>query len=212
MRLNLPNSLTLFRIFLVPLLVVVLLTPPWTTAWVRDRVAGMESFEWLGDLVAWLSLWREIVAVAIFLLAAATDWLDGYLARARGEVTTLGKLLDPIADKLLTVSAFISLVELRLAPAWMVVVIVGREFAVSGMRSIAASRGLIIHASRWGKYKTVSQVVAIALLILTNTLEQWLPYTNLGKVALWIVMVLAIGSMLDYFANFVKSVDLGPER
>ena len=211
MRLNLPNTLTVFRIFLVPLLVVVLLTPPWTTWWVKQRVQGMESVEWLGDVVVWLSVWREVVAVMIFLLAAATDWLDGYLARRRNEVTTLGKLLDPIADKLLTVSAFIALVELRLAPAWMIVVIVGREFAVSGMRSVAASRGLIIAASIWGKYKTVSQVVAITLLILTNTLEKWVRYGNLGKAALWVVMILAIISMLDYFAHFVKSVDLGSE-
>src|SRR5262245_55387549 len=112
MRVNLPTYLTLFRIFLVPLLVVVLLTPPWTTAWVRDKVADQDSIRWAGELVAWLASWREVVAVVIFLLAAATDWLDGYLARKRGEVTTLGTLLDPIADKLLTASAFISLVEL----------------------------------------------------------------------------------------------------
>ena len=173
MRLNLPNALTLFRIFLVPLLVVVLLTPPGASQWVKERVEGMESFEWLGDVAAWLSDWREIVAVLIFLTAAATDWLDGYIARARGQVTTLGTLLDPIADKLLTVSAFISLVELRLAPAWIIVMIIGREFAVSGMRSVAATRGLIIPASHWGKLKTFTQVVAITLLILTNTLEQW---------------------------------------
>ena len=147
MRLNLPNALTLFRIFLVPLLVVVLLTPPWASQWVKERVEGMASFEWLGDVAGWLSHWREIVAVVIFLTAAATDWLDGYIARARGQVTTLGKLLDPIADKLLTVSAFISLVELRLAPAWIIVMIIGREFAVNGMRSVAAARGLVISAS-----------------------------------------------------------------
>ena len=141
--LNLPNALTLFRIFLVPLLVVVLLTPPWTTAWVQQQVQERASLQWLVELSAWLSAWREVVAVAIFLVAAATDWLDGFLARRRGEVTTLGKLLDPIADKLLTVSAFIALVELRVAPAWMVVVIVGREFAVSGMRSVAAERGVM---------------------------------------------------------------------
>lgn len=210
MHLNLPNTLTLLRIFLVPLLVVVLLTPPWTTAWVKERVEKT-SLHWLEDLSAWLSTWREIVAVVIFLVAAATDWLDGYLARRRGEVTTLGKLLDPIADKLLTVSAFISLVELRLAPAWMIVVIVGREFAVSGMRSIAAARGVVIAASRWGKFKTVSQVVAITLLILTNTLERWVRYGNLGKAALWVVMILAMYSMFQYFSNFVKSVDLGSE-
>ncbi len=211
MRLNLPNTLTLLRIFLVPLLVVVLLTPPWAAAWIGRQVEGTDSFAWLGDLAGWLAQWRELVAVVIFLTAAATDWLDGYLARSRGQVTTLGKLLDPIADKLLTVSAFISLVELKLAPAWMVVVIVSREFVVSALRSIAASRGVIISASNWGKFKTVSQVVAITLLILTSTLEQWLPYTNLGKLALWLVMLLAIGSMVLYFVHFFKSVDLRSE-
>jgi CDP-diacylglycerol--glycerol-3-phosphate 3-phosphatidyltransferase len=211
MRLNLPTTLTLIRIFLAPLLVVVLLTPPWTTAWVRDRLAGIDSVSWVGDLVSWLSSWRELIAVVIFLVAAATDWLDGFLARRRGEVTTLGKLLDPIADKLLTVSAFISLVELQLAPAWMVVVIVGREFAVSGMRSIAATRGLVIAASAWGKYKTVSQVVAISLLILTHTLERWVRFVNLGKAALWVVMILAIISMLHYFQHFMRKVDLATD-
>jgi CDP-diacylglycerol--glycerol-3-phosphate 3-phosphatidyltransferase len=212
MRLNLPNALTLSRIFLVPLLVVVLLTPPWTTVWVTQRVQGTASLEWLADFVGWLSRWREVVAVVIFLTAAATDWLDGFLARKRGEVTTLGKLLDPVADKLLTVSAFISLVELKIAPAWMVVVIVGREFAVSGMRSIAAARGVIIAASPWGKFKTVSQVVAIALLILTGTLERWVSYGELGIAALWVVMALALFSMFHYFAGFVKSVDLGSDK
>lgn len=210
MRLNLPNTLTLVRIFMVPLLVVVLLTPPWTAAWVRDRLEA-STLNWLGDAAVWLARWREMVAVTIFLLAAATDWLDGYLARTRNQVTTLGKLLDPIADKLLTVSAFISLVELHLAPAWMIVIIVGREFAVSGMRSIAAARGLIIAASWWGKYKTVAQIVAITLLILTHTLERWVAYVNLGKAALWVVIALAIVSMVDYFVHFVREVDLGTE-
>jgi CDP-diacylglycerol--glycerol-3-phosphate 3-phosphatidyltransferase len=212
MLLNLPNTLTLIRIFLVPLLVVVLLTPPWTTAWLKHELQETSWLQWLVGLSLWLSTWREIVAVVIFLIASATDWLDGFLARRRGQVTTLGKLLDPIADKVLTVSAFISLVELRLAPAWMIVVIVGREFAVSGMRSIAASRGLVIAASSWGKIKTVSQVVAITLLILTNTLDRWLRFGNLGKAALWIVMIIAVYSMYDYFVNFVKSVDLGREQ
>jgi len=209
---NLPNALTLFRIFLVPLLVVVLLTPPWTTAWVKLQVEETTSLHWLVDLSAWLSTWRELVAVAIFLVAAGTDWLDGFLARRRNEVTTLGKLLDPIADKLLTVSAFIALVELGVAPAWMIVVIVGREFAVSGMRSIAASRGVVIAASRWGKYKMISQVVAITLLILTNTLERWVRFGNLGKAALWVVMILAVYSMIQYFMAFYKRVGLGLER
>ncbi len=212
MYLNLPNTLTILRIFLVPLLVVVLLTPPWATVWVKLQVQESAALHWLADLVAWFSDWREVVAVGIFLVAASTDWLDGYLARRRGEVTTLGKLLDPIADKLLTVSAFISLVELRLAPAWMIVVIVGREFVVSGLRSIAATRGVVISASGWGKIKTVSQVIAITLLILSNTLERWVRYGNLGKAALWVVMVLAIFSMLQYFVNFARRVGLGEER
>jgi CDP-diacylglycerol--glycerol-3-phosphate 3-phosphatidyltransferase len=211
MRLNLPNSLTLLRIFLVPLLVVVLLTPPWATAWVRARVEEGDSFAWIASFAEWLGVWREIVAVMIFLVAAATDWLDGYLARARGQVTTLGMLLDPIADKLLTTSAFISLVELHLAPAWMIVVIIGREFVVSGMRSIAASRGWIMAASRWGKYKTASQVVAIVLLILSNRLVALFPYYNLGVLALWVVLVLALISMLHYLYLFLRTVDLGAE-
>lgn len=202
MPLNLPNVLTLFRIFLVPLLVVVLLTPPWAAAKIQETLG-------LVGLVAWLIEWREVVAVAIFLTAASTDWLDGYIARARNQITDMGKLLDPIADKLLTVSAFIALVELRLAPAWMIVVIVGRELAVSGMRSIAATKGLVIAASSWGKLKTVSQVVAITLLILSHTIERWLRLGHLGKLALWVVMALSIVSMVQYVISFSKQVDLG---
>lgn len=209
MRLNLPNSLTLLRIFMVPLLVVVLLTPPWATAWVKDAVQGVEYAGWLADVMDWLSDWREMVALVIFLAAASTDWLDGWLARRRGEVTTLGQLLDPLADKLLTASAFIALVELRFAPAWMVVVIVGREFVVNGMRTIAASRGLVIPASPWGKFKTGSQVVAISLLILTKTLDRWGQFGFLGVLALWVVLLLALVSAGDYFRRFLQDVDLG---
>ncbi|MGH9400005.1 MAG: CDP-diacylglycerol--glycerol-3-phosphate 3-phosphatidyltransferase, partial [Thermoanaerobaculia bacterium] len=120
MKLNLPNALSLLRIFLVPFLVVVLLTPP--SSW-PDTFGGR---------------WRDIVGLVIFLVATATDFLDGYLARRRGQITKLGTLLDPIADKLLISAAFISLVEMGLAPAWMVVIVVAREFAVTGLRSIAA--------------------------------------------------------------------------
>lgn len=182
---NAPNFITLFRIAATPLLLL--------------------NLFWQGRF------WSTLVGLG-FLAVSLTDLLDGYLARRTGEETRVGKLLDPIADKLLTVSAFIALVELRVAPAWMVVVIVGREFAVSGMRSIAITRGVVIAASPWGKYKMVSQVVAITLLILTNTLERWVRFGNLGKAALWIVMILAIYSMLQYFRNFVKSVGLGLER
>lgn len=209
MLLNLPNSLTLSRIFLVPLLVVVLLTPPWATAWVKSALEGVSYASWIGSAVDWLTRWRELVAVVIFLTAASTDWLDGFVARRRGQVTTLGQLLDPIADKLLTSSAFISLVELRIAPAWMVVVIVGREFVVSGLRSIAASRGIVIPASPWGKYKTVMQVVAITLLILTTTLERWGRFGFLGVAVLWVVLVLALISAVDYLARFASKLNLG---
>jgi len=208
MRLNLPNTLTVLRIFLVPLLVVVLLTPPMTTSRIAARLQGVSYAGWIADAVVWFSTWREVVGVAIFLTAAATDWLDGFLARRRNEVTTLGILLDPIADKLLTSSAFISLVELQLAPAWMVVVIVGREFAISGMRSVAATRGVLIPASIWGKFKTTSQVVAITLMILTNTLDRWGRYGSLGVLALWVALLLAVGSAIDYFVKFFRSFEL----
>jgi CDP-diacylglycerol--glycerol-3-phosphate 3-phosphatidyltransferase len=190
------------------LLVVVLLTPPMTTSRIAARLQATSYTGWIADGVVWFSAWREIIGVVIFLTAAATDWLDGFLARRRNEVTTLGILLDPIADKLLTSSAFISLVELQLAPAWMVVVIVGREFAISGMRSVAATRGVLIPASMWGKFKTASQVVAITLLILTNILDRWGRFGYLGVAALWVALLLALGSAVDYFVKFFRNFEL----
>ena len=121
-------------------------------------------------------------------------------------MTSLGQLLDPIADKLLTASAFISLVELRLAPAWMVVVIIAREFAVTGLRSVAAVRGVVIPASKWGKLKTTTQVVAIALMILTNTLERWGRFGFLGVASLWVAMLVALASAAGYCVEFARRV------
>src|SRR6185295_6131950 len=137
---NLPNALTVTRIFLVPLLVVVLLT----------------KFE--GQMI--FGVPKELAGAAIFGLASLTDWLDGYIARRRRQITWLGQMLDPIADKLLTSAAFISLVQLDLAPAWMVALIIGREFGVTGLRSVAYARGVTIPASRLGKIKMASQVTA----------------------------------------------------
>lgn len=174
---NLPNGLTLSRIFLVPLLVVVLLTR--TERW-------------------------ELIGGAIFGVAAFTDWLDGYLARRRGQVTTLGILLDPIADKLLTSAAFISLVQMQLAPAWMVVIIIGREFAVMGLRSIAIAQGVTIPASSLGKGKMTTQVVAILLLILGKRFLG--SFYILGRIALWLTVILALVSGLDYFLRFYRKV------
>jgi CDP-diacylglycerol--glycerol-3-phosphate 3-phosphatidyltransferase len=175
---NLPNALTLLRIFLVPFLVVVLLT----------KFAG-----------------REFVGLGIFLIAAITDFFDGWIARRRNQTTRLGALLDPIADKLLMSAAFISLVEMdpKHVPAWMVVIIIGREFAVSGLRSIAAQQGVTIAASPLGKGKMVSQVIAISLLILGYELGQ---FRIIGKFALWAVMAFALASGVDYFARFARVI------
>jgi CDP-diacylglycerol---glycerol-3-phosphate 3-phosphatidyltransferase len=178
---NLPNALTVLRIFLVPLLVVVLLTRARTEKWL-------------------------FVGVAIFGLAVLTDYLDGYFARRRNQVTRLGILLDPIADKLLTAAAFLSLVEMDAVPAWMVMIILGREFAVTGLRNIAAGRGLLIPASALGKGKMVAQVVAIFLLLLGRRFEVLrLP----GLLALWVVVVLAIVSGIDYFVAAWRALSGG---
>jgi CDP-diacylglycerol--glycerol-3-phosphate 3-phosphatidyltransferase len=194
---NLPNSLTLARIFLVPLLVVALLTE-----FEGHRIAGIP---------------KELVAAAIFALASATDWLDGYLARRRRQVTWLGQLLDPIADKLLTSAAFISLVQLDLAPAWMVALIIGREFAITALRSLAYTRGITIPASRLGKIKMASQVTAILLLILGWGPLPWL--APIGHAALWVVMLAAVASAADYYRRFqvmlnarVTDVNVARER
>jgi CDP-diacylglycerol---glycerol-3-phosphate 3-phosphatidyltransferase len=185
---NLPNALTVTRIFLVPLLVVVLLT----------------KFE--GHLI--FGIQKELVGAAIFGLASLTDWLDGYLARRRGQITALGQMIDPIADKLLTSAAFISLVQMDLAPAWMVAVIIGRELAVTGLRGFASTRGRAFPASPLGKLKMVSQVVAILLLILGQNGTQ--PFYLLGQVALWVVLLAALISGVDYYRAFTAPAPAPP--
>ena len=221
---NLPNALTLLRIFIVPPLVVVILTNV--------------SENWLGKP-------RYIVGLGLFVIAALTDLFDGMIARRWKQVSKVGKLLDPIADKLLISAALISLVEHQLAPAWAVVVIVGREFAVTGLRSIAATDGVIISASSMGKFKMVAQVVTVGLLILSispgqlphvsnfgqpfpaiqfwtvpelraawshligpepTTWNDWqiLLYTA-GRAMLWVVVISSIYSMWGYFRAFFSS-------
>jgi len=179
-RMNLPNGLTLMRIFLVPLLVAVLLTK-----------------------------YNVLIAAAIFLAASLTDLLDGYFARKRGQVTTLGTLLDPVADKLLISSAFISLVQLQVVPAWMVVIIVGREFAVTGLRSIAAAQGFTIDASELGKMKMVTQVTAITLLILGMPMPggDHPVFRTLGGMSLYFVVLFAVVSAFGYFRTFWTKID-----
>jgi CDP-diacylglycerol---glycerol-3-phosphate 3-phosphatidyltransferase len=176
---NLPNGLTLMRIFLVPLLVAVLLTK-----------------------------YNVLIAAAIFLAASLTDLLDGYFARKREQVTTLGILLDPVADKLLISSAFISLVQLQVVPAWMVVIIIGREFAVSGLRSIASAQGFTIDASELGKIKMATQVAAITLLILGMPGNSGYPiFHSLGRIALYFVVLFALLSAIGYFRTFWGRID-----
>ncbi len=181
---NLPNTLTLSRIFFVPLLVAVLL-----------RKGSIEVD------TGWVTFTREWIALLIFLTAALTDLLDGYLARRRRQVTTIGKLLDPIADKVLISAAFISLVELDRVPAWMVVLIVSREFAVSALRYVALTEGITIAASDLGKTKMVAQVLAVSLLLMA-------PYSpvidTLAYISLWLVVLVTIWSMVDYFRSFWK--------
>ena len=179
---NLPNALTLFRIFLVPFLVVVLLT----------KFSG-----------------SEYAGLTIFLVAAITDFFDGYVARRYNKMTKLGALLDPMADKLLMSAAFISLVELNLARAWMIVIIIGREFAVDSLRSIAAQQGVTIAASPLGKTKTVSQVIAVSLLILSYELGE---YKFIAELSLWVVMLFALVSAIDYFIKFSRAVFFGGAR
>ncbi len=169
---NLPIALTALRIFLVPVLVVLLLT-------------RTEDGLYLGTVV--------------FGLAVATDYLDGYFARRRNQVTRLGIILDPLADKLLTAAAFLSLVEMGLAPAWMVTIVLGRELAVTGLRNLALSRGLVIAASPLGKAKMVSQVVAIFLLLLSRP---WPLLQSLAVISLWVALGTTVVSGIDYFRRF----------
>ncbi len=180
-QLNLPNALTATRIFLVPLLVVVLLT----------KFEGRVIFGFP----------KELIGAAIFALASLTDWLDGYLARRRQQVTVLGQMIDPIADKLLTSAAFISLVQMGLAPAWMVAIIIGREFAVTGLRSFAYAGQVVIPASWLGKVKMIAQVVAILALILGQE-ARFHALAVVGWLALWAVLATALVSAWDYYRRF----------
>ncbi|MDP9268460.1 MAG: CDP-diacylglycerol--glycerol-3-phosphate 3-phosphatidyltransferase [Acidobacteriota bacterium] len=189
---NLPNNITLTRIAAIPLMLWVL----------RTSLLSDANGE------------REIVAVAIFILASLTDGFDGYLARKRNQVTTLGMLLDPLADKLWITAAFVSLVQFnpKMVPAWIAVVIIGREFLVSGLRSIAATQGLTIEASNLGKFKMVVQIIAVVAAIFDRRWAYWqfggfiLPIHWLGKVTIWIMVVLSLWSAIDYFAAFWSKV------
>ena len=177
---NIPNLLSFSRILAVPIFIVLMLEP---------------------------SPVRALLAGVVFSLASATDWLDGHLARKWGQVTKLGKLLDPIADKILIMSALVILVEIRsdVVHAWIAIVIIGREFAVTGLRAIASSEGIIIQAETVGKYKVGAQITAVLALLLDYYMTQeWL--RDLGTVALWVAMILALYSAIHYFRVFWKKL------
>jgi len=184
---NLPNTLTILRIFFVPLLVAVLVE--------QDL-----RIDWNGAVL----IANEFLALSIFLIAAATDLLDGYLARRWGQITTVGMLLDPIADKLLISAALVSLVQTHRVPAWMVVLIIGREFAVSGLRAIAAAEGYTIQASDLGKTKMITQVIAISMIMIST---RWQALRGFAMLWMWGVVVFGIASAIGYFAKFWGKVD-----
>jgi CDP-diacylglycerol--glycerol-3-phosphate 3-phosphatidyltransferase len=176
--LSLPNGVTIIRIAAIPIILLLLFTSGQT---------------------------YKIITAILFLLVAGTDTLDGYLARRRGMVTTLGKFLDPLADKLLIVTSLIALITARGIPVWMVIVIVGREIAVTGLRGIAVSQGIVISASSLGKYKTVFQVASIFFLIFNEEYFS-IDFSQVGMGLLWIALGIAVISGIDYFKKFLKEI------
>ena len=170
---NLPNKLTLFRVVLIPFFVFFLLTP---------------YFEGYGNYIA----------VAIFIVASITDFLDGKIARKYNLVTNFGKFMDPLADKLLVCSALICLIQLELIPAWVVIIIIAREFIISGFRLVASDNGVVIAASYWGKFKTAFQMLTVIVLILNSPNKV---FTILGTVLIYVSLALTVISLIDYIAK-----------
>ena len=169
---NTPNKLTVARMILVPFLVVFLLTG------------------WGGEANRWICL-------AIFVAASVTDWFDGHLARKYNLITNFGKFMDPLADKLLVCSAMICMIEVDKLPAWVVIIIIGREFIISGFRLIAAENGIVIAANYWGKFKTVSQMALIIVLIM----DLGGVWNVVGTVLTWVALLLTVVSLIDYIAK-----------
>ncbi|QAY65660.1 CDP-diacylglycerol--glycerol-3-phosphate 3-phosphatidyltransferase [Paenibacillus protaetiae] len=180
---NLPNKITLARIFLVPIIMVFLLVK-----W------DMGSLH-LGDISI---TYNQIIAVLIFIIAASTDGLDGYIARKNKLVTNLGKLLDPLADKLLVSAVLISLVEMDKLSAIVAILIVSREFAVTGLRQIALLDGTVVAASKWGKWKTAIQITMIIVLLLNNFPFEYISFP-FDVVVTWIAALITVYSGIDYF-------------
>ena len=174
MTMNLPNKLTILRVIMIPFFVFFVLWP--------------------------VVPYSNIIAVAIFCVASFTDFLDGYLARRDGLVTNFGKFMDPLADKLLVGAALICLVETEMLPAWVVIIIISREFIISGFRLIASDNGVVIAASYWGKFKTVSQMAMVIVLILNIS-----ALAMVGQILIWVSTILTVVSLADYV---VKNKDV----
>ncbi|GAA0444997.1 CDP-diacylglycerol--glycerol-3-phosphate 3-phosphatidyltransferase [Lentibacillus halophilus] len=182
---NLPNKLTLSRIFLLPIFILLLSIP-------------LDWGKWsIGDNALPVS---HLIAALLFIIAAATDWVDGHYARKYNLITNMGKFLDPLADKLLVASALIMLVDLGLAPGWIVIVIIGREFAVTGLRLVAAGEGVVMAAGSMGKVKTATQMIAIAILLLHNFPFAFAGFP-LGLIMLYAALVFTVLSGLEYFVK-----------
>ncbi len=177
---NLPNKLTVLRVIMVPFFVFFMLT------------------DFAGDASKW-------IALVLFCLASLTDMLDGKIARARNLVTNFGKFMDPLADKLLVCSAMICLIPAGKLPAWVVIVIIAREFIISGFRLVAADSGIVIAASYWGKFKTVSQMFMVIVLIA----DLGGVFDTVGTVLIWIALILTVVSLIDYIAKNVEVLTKG---
>lgn len=177
---NVPNTLSLIRVFLAPLVLLFL----------SLRIDTPISF--LPEVS-----WGDALAATVFIIAALTDTFDGYIARRDNLVTTLGKFIDPLADKVLVVAAMLALIELERVPAWIVMVIITREFVVTGLRLVAAAEGVVIAASKGGKLKTVCQIIALIMLILK------IPY---GMAVMWVAMILTVWSGMDYLIKGSKII------
>ena len=199
---NLPNSISLSRIASIPILIWIL----------SSNYFSSENGH------------KELAAAGLFILASITDGIDGYLARRRSQITTMGMLLDPLADKLMVTAAFVTLVQFnpRIVPAWVAVIIVGREFLVSGLRSIAASEGFTIEASDLGKFKMVVQIVSVVAAILEHRWAWWdlhrlylpfdLPVHFIAQLSIWFMLMVSIFSAGDYFVGFWRKIDRRVER
>ncbi|MFD1177264.1 CDP-diacylglycerol--glycerol-3-phosphate 3-phosphatidyltransferase [Paenibacillus puldeungensis] len=184
---NLPNRITITRILMIPLMLVFLLLDG---EWLSQEIV-------LGDYSLPLN---QLIAAILFIIAASTDGIDGYIARKYNLVTNLGKLLDPLADKLLVGTVLIGLVALGKCDAWIAVIIISREFAVTGLREVALLEGSVIAASKWGKAKTITQIIAISALLLNNFPFVWvsIPFDD---IAIWIAAIITVYSGIDYFVK-----------